>query len=57
MIAMSVYEACINKDHLRMLIDDSIATVIKSHNRHLDRSPIDAQVNVSHFQKFSLDAA
>lgn len=57
MIAMSVYEACINETHLRMLIGDSTATVSKNHNRHIDRSPTDAQGNVSHLQNFPWDAA
>jgi len=42
---------CATETHLTMVTGKGIVTVIKNQHRYLDRSPIDAQISVSHLQK------
>jgi hypothetical protein len=44
-------DTCAAETHLRMLLGEGIATVRKNHHRHLDRSPIGAQADISHVQR------
>jgi hypothetical protein len=40
-----------------MLTGECVAAVRKKHHRHLDRSPMDAQVSISHLHKIPFAAS
>jgi hypothetical protein len=46
-----MYKACTYETYCRMLTLEGFVTVRANHQRHLDRSPIDAHVSLSHLQR------
>jgi len=46
----ATHEACTTETYSRILTGEGIAAVRKSHHRHWDRIPIDAQANTTHLQ-------
>jgi hypothetical protein len=54
-----IYQACTNGTHQMMIKGEGTAKEKKkkNHHQHLNRSPTDAQVNVSNQQRIPLAAA
>jgi hypothetical protein len=50
-------EACTTDTHPKMFTCEGIAKVRKTHDRHLNSSPFDAQFRISHLQRIPWAAA